>query len=257
MLIGAGAKILGNIEVGHCARIAAGSVVLKPVPNNVTVAGVPAKVVGDARCAEPSRTMDQMFPDNRGAVCYPGAPGATAKRREPVDVAEVKKLDAYLRKLFGNPHIRVVPKKGDIAEVFIGEDDLGELIVDDEDGDRSYNFRMVIQVSNDPSFQPVPTLTAYLRAKFENDNIRVVVRPKKTNSLEVYIGEEFLGVLFVENENGRRSYIFELPILDVDLDGGPVCELPAPASAGSSRSGGRCRQRRYASRRATRAETEA
>ena len=43
VMIGAGAKILGNIEVGHCARIAAGSVVLKPVPNNVTVAGVPAK----------------------------------------------------------------------------------------------------------------------------------------------------------------------------------------------------------------------
>ena len=61
VLIGAGAKILGNIEVGHCARIAAGSVVLKPVPQQRTVAGVPAKVVGEAGCAEPSRTMDQMF----------------------------------------------------------------------------------------------------------------------------------------------------------------------------------------------------
>ncbi|MEJ2379384.1 MAG: serine O-acetyltransferase, partial [Pseudolabrys sp.] len=50
VLIGAGAKILGNIEVGHCARIAAGSVVIKPVPHNVTVAGVPAKVVGEAGC---------------------------------------------------------------------------------------------------------------------------------------------------------------------------------------------------------------
>lgn len=135
-----------------------------------------------------------------------------------MDVTEVKKLDGYLRKLFGNPNIRVVPKKGDTAEIFIGEDDLGVLTVDDEDGDRSYNFRMVIQVSNDPSFAPVPTLTTYLRAKFDNENIRVVTRPKKTNSLEAYIGEEFLGVLFVENEKGRRSYIFELPILDVDLD---------------------------------------
>ena len=139
-----------------------------------------------------------------------------------MNVTEVSKLDAYLRKLFGNNHIRVVPKKGDQAEVFIGEDDLGQLTVDDEDGDRSYNFRMVIQVSNDPSFQPVPTLSAYLRGKFENDNIRVVVRPKKTDSLEVYIGEEFLGVLFLENEKGRRSYIFELPILDVDIDSPPV-----------------------------------
>jgi serine O-acetyltransferase len=61
VMIGAGAKILGNIEVGHCARIAAGSVVIKAVPNNVTVAGVPAKVVGEAGCSEPSRTMDQML----------------------------------------------------------------------------------------------------------------------------------------------------------------------------------------------------
>jgi serine O-acetyltransferase len=61
VMIGAGAKILGNIEVGHCARIAAGSVVVKPVPNNVTVAGVPARVVGAAGCSEPSRTMDQML----------------------------------------------------------------------------------------------------------------------------------------------------------------------------------------------------
>ncbi len=61
VLIGAGAKILGNIEIGHCARIAAGSVVVKPVPHNVTVAGVPARIVGEAGCAEPSRTMDQML----------------------------------------------------------------------------------------------------------------------------------------------------------------------------------------------------
>jgi serine O-acetyltransferase len=61
VMIGAGAKILGNIEIGHCARIAAGSVVIKAVPNNVTVAGVPAKIVGEAGCLEPSRTMDQLF----------------------------------------------------------------------------------------------------------------------------------------------------------------------------------------------------
>jgi len=64
VMIGAGAKILGNIEVGHCARIAAGSVVIKPVPNNATVAGVPAKVVGQAGCPDPARTMDQMFPED-------------------------------------------------------------------------------------------------------------------------------------------------------------------------------------------------
>ena len=61
VLIGSGAKILGNIEVGKCSRIAAGSVVLKPVPCNTTVAGVPARVVGEAGCSEPSRSMDQLL----------------------------------------------------------------------------------------------------------------------------------------------------------------------------------------------------
>ena len=65
VLIGAGAKVIGNIEVGYCARIAAGSVVLSPVPHNKTVAGVPARVVGEAGCAEPARSMDQILADKQ------------------------------------------------------------------------------------------------------------------------------------------------------------------------------------------------
>jgi serine O-acetyltransferase len=64
VLIGAGAKILGNIEVGHCSKVAAGSVLLTSVPNNKTVAGVPARVVGEAGCDEPSRAMDQLLGAN-------------------------------------------------------------------------------------------------------------------------------------------------------------------------------------------------
>jgi serine O-acetyltransferase len=58
VLVGAGAKILGNIEIGACSRVAACSVVLHAVPPNSTVAGVPAKVVGYAGCTEPARVMD-------------------------------------------------------------------------------------------------------------------------------------------------------------------------------------------------------
>lgn len=61
VLIGAGAKILGNIEIGCCSRIAAGSVVLEAVPPGVTVAGVPARIVGDAGCAHPSAEMKQTL----------------------------------------------------------------------------------------------------------------------------------------------------------------------------------------------------
>ncbi|MCC0029549.1 MAG: serine O-acetyltransferase [Brucellaceae bacterium] len=60
-LIGSGAKILGNIEVGCCSKVAAGSVVLADVPAHTTVAGVPARVIGETKCKEPSRVMDQSI----------------------------------------------------------------------------------------------------------------------------------------------------------------------------------------------------
>jgi serine O-acetyltransferase len=63
VLIGAGAKVLGNISIGHCSRIAAGSVVLEDVPPCKTVAGVPARIVGEAGCAQPSVSMDHRFSD--------------------------------------------------------------------------------------------------------------------------------------------------------------------------------------------------
>ena len=63
VLIGAGAKVLGNIKVGHCSRVAAGSVVLKDVPPCKTVAGVPARIVGEAGCEHPAMEMDQLLAD--------------------------------------------------------------------------------------------------------------------------------------------------------------------------------------------------
>lgn len=64
VLISAGAKILGNIEVGEGAKVGAGSVVMTSVPPHTTVAGVPAKVVGRAEEAEPSRDMNHALPSD-------------------------------------------------------------------------------------------------------------------------------------------------------------------------------------------------
>ena len=63
-----------------------------------------------------------------------------------MDVQEIRKLDAYLKRVFGNPKIRVVPrpKKDDSAEVYVGDEFIGVLFVDDEDDERSYNFQMAI-----------------------------------------------------------------------------------------------------------------
>ncbi len=64
VLIGAGAKLIGNITIGKCAKIGAGSVVLDDVKAHTTVAGVPARVVSSAQDIDedlPSRCMDQHF----------------------------------------------------------------------------------------------------------------------------------------------------------------------------------------------------
>jgi serine O-acetyltransferase len=64
VLLGADCKVLGNLTIGDCARVGAGSVVLADVPTNCTVAGVPAKVVGCAGCDEPSRAMNQIIEED-------------------------------------------------------------------------------------------------------------------------------------------------------------------------------------------------
>ena len=63
-----------------------------------------------------------------------------------MDVQEIRKIENYLKRLFGNAQIRVVPrpKKEDSAEVYVGEEFIGVLFVDDEDEERSYNFQMAI-----------------------------------------------------------------------------------------------------------------
>jgi hypothetical protein len=134
-----------------------------------------------------------------------------------VDVQEIKKLDAYLKRLFGNARIRVTPKTNDLADVFIGEERLGEMNVDDEDEDKSYNFRMEFKLGVVDDLTPKQQLDAYLKRKFDNEQIRAVVRAKKQDSLEVYVGEEFIGVVFIENEKTQRTYILEMPILEMDL----------------------------------------
>ncbi len=59
---------------------------------------------------------------------------------------------------------------------------------------------------------------AYLRRTFNNAAIKLMARPKKKDSAEVFIGDEFIGVLFLDDEDGDRSYNFQMAILDTDLD---------------------------------------
>jgi Protein of unknown function (DUF3126) len=137
-----------------------------------------------------------------------------------LDVQEVRKLDAYLKQLFGNARIRVVPKQKESADVFVGEERIGALVLDDDEDDdeRSYNFEMKITLGDAASTGPdIKKLDAYLKRKFDNESIQVIPRSKKKDSAEVYVGKEYIGVLFFDEKDARSSY-FELPILAVDLD---------------------------------------
>ena len=63
-----------------------------------------------------------------------------------MDVLEIRKVESYIKRLFGNAKMRIVPrpKKDDSAEVYIGDEFIGVLFVDDEDNERCYNFQMAI-----------------------------------------------------------------------------------------------------------------
>jgi hypothetical protein len=66
--------------------------------------------------------------------------------------------------------------------------------------------------------EEIKKLTRFLRAKFELPKIEVRRRPQKTDSAEVYLGDEFIGVIFRDDEDGELSYNFSMAILDFDLE---------------------------------------
>jgi len=129
-----------------------------------------------------------------------------------LDKTELRKLQAFLRASFGNQELRVLPAKRnpDDAEVFLGERAIASIVVDDEDGDRSFALSMKIPVER-------AVLQDYLRRLFENDKLRIVPRPKKQDSVELNSGDEYLGVISADDPKGR-SYTLQVAILDFDLE---------------------------------------
>jgi hypothetical protein len=129
-----------------------------------------------------------------------------------LDKVELRKLQGFLRTAFGNQGLRVVPaqRNPDDAEVYLGERSIASIVVDDEDGDRSFAFAMKIPVER-------PVLQDYLRRLFENDKLRIIPRPKKNDSVELNSGDDYLGVISADDPNGR-SYTLQVAILDFDLE---------------------------------------
>jgi hypothetical protein len=129
-----------------------------------------------------------------------------------LDKSELRKLQEFLRKAFGAPSIKVGldPKNVDQAQVTFGERAIGHIAVDDEDGDRSFSFAMKIPVERH-------ILQEYLRRLFENDDLTIVARMKKGDSVELNCGEDFLGVISADDPKGK-SWTLQIAILDFDLE---------------------------------------
>ena len=137
-------------------------------------------------------------------------PGRRIEAR--MDKEEILKLRAHLRRSFGAPTLAVAPSSRgrDAADVSLGERKIGAITVDDEDGDRSFSFEMKIPVER-------PVIQDYLRRLFENDKLRVVGRLKKTDSVELNSGDDFLGVVSADDPAGK-TFTLQMAILDFDLE---------------------------------------
>lgn len=126
--------------------------------------------------------------------------------------SELHKLQAFLRRALGNATLKVVPdsRESDAAEVRLGERKIGALSVDDEDGDRSFALEMKVPVERS-------AIESYLRLLFENEALKVIGRPRKTDSVELNNGDDFLGVISADDPKGR-TFTLQMAILDFDLE---------------------------------------
>ena len=129
-----------------------------------------------------------------------------------MDKAEIVKLRAFLRKSFGAQALQVTPnsRSAEAADVSLGERKIGAITVDDEDGDRSFAFEMKVPVGRE-------TLQDYLRKLFENDKLTIAARLKKSDSVELNHGSEFLGIISADDPKGS-SFTLQMAILDIDLE---------------------------------------
>ena len=129
-----------------------------------------------------------------------------------MDKVELRQLQAFLRRSFGNDDIRVGldPKNSDEAAVHLGERKIATISVDDEDGDRSFAFEMKIPVGRE-------VLQSYLRKLFENEKLTIVARGRKTDSVELNADGDFLGVISADDPK-LSSFTLQMAILDFDLE---------------------------------------
>ena len=129
-----------------------------------------------------------------------------------MDKSEIHKLQAFLRRTFGNDDLRVAVNPRDVekADLHFGERKIALIGVDDEDGDRSFTLEMKIPVGR-------AVLQEYLQKLFDNPKLKINSRVKKNDSVELNCGDDFVGIISADDAQGS-SYTLQMAILDFDLD---------------------------------------
>jgi Protein of unknown function (DUF3126) len=130
---------------------------------------------------------------------------------------ELSKIQSYLRKVYGNRDIAVRPRpqKKDQADMFVGEKPLASIIVDDEDGDRSYQLSWEIKEPPQKlDAAELVRLQTFLRDRLGSKTLSVRARGKLKDSAEVFVGDESYALITAD----KTSYQFQMAILDIDLE---------------------------------------
>jgi hypothetical protein len=139
-----------------------------------------------------------------------------------VNQTETTRLGAYLSKLLGSPTVSVRHRKGEEGDVLVAGEPVAELIRDDDEGEVSYSISLALPVkAGAKKGAPMDDaerarLQGLLREKLHAVGVDVRARPRKTDSAEVYVGEEFIGTLSTDVDEG---YFLTMSILEMDLEG--------------------------------------
>lgn len=139
-----------------------------------------------------------------------------------MNAAECTRLGAYLSKLLGSPTVSVVSRSAEEADVLVDGKRVADLLRDDEEGELSYAISLAVPRApgakkNAPIDDAERTrLQTALRQVLHAADLDVRARPRKTDSAEVYVHDEFVGTVSADEDEGQ---VLTMSILDIDLDG--------------------------------------
>ena len=133
-----------------------------------------------------------------------------------MDPKDLARIQAHLKRTFGNPHFAIGAKLTDVAEVKLKDQVVGFLTAD-EDEDGSYQFEARIAVDGATlDAAGVKQIETRLQSLFGAPNLKLIARPRQRDSAEVELNGEFIGVVYEDDDEG--DFLFEMAILAEDLD---------------------------------------